>query len=254
MNEKSSAQISARFKEERERLGMTQQEMAVLGGSSLRTMQGYESGSFPPKTEFLASVAPAGVDICYVVTGVRNAHDISHKLPKGDAQFVAVEKLDFPPKTHNLSGAAPAPVTDEDTIYVPLLSAAGSMGPGNELLTEDVILNDVPFSRRWLAMHLPRCRPAAIKLIHAYGDSMHGTLESGDFALVDTDAVEVLVDGVYVLEAHSRLFIKRVRQRLDGRFEVSSDNEAIKTSDILDGTQQVCVKGRVVYGWNGRRF
>lgn len=59
---------------------------------------------------------------------------------------------------------------------------------------------------------------------------------------------------MYVLEAHSRLFIKRVRQRFDGRFEVSSDNEAIKTSDILDGTQQICIKGRVVYGWNGRRF
>lgn len=66
--------------------------------------------------------------------------------------------------------------------------------------------------------------------------------------------IEVLIDGVYVLEAHSRLFIKRVRQRLDGRFEVSSDNEAIKTSDILDGSEQICIKGRVVYGWNGRRF
>ena len=253
MNEKSSAQISARFKEERERLGMTQQEMAVLGGSSLRTMQGYESGTFPPKTEFLASVAPAGVDINYVVTGVRS---VPHFLPKDsyDTQEFAYPNFVATSKSQKLSGAAPAPVSDEDTIYVPLLSAAGSMGPGNELLTEDVILNDVPFSRRWLSMHLPRCRPAAIKLIHAYGDSMHGTLESGDFALVDTDAVEVLVDGVYVLEAHSRLFIKRVRQRLDGRFEVSSDNEAIKTSDILDGTQQVCIKGRVVYGWNGRRF
>ena len=128
------------------------------------------------------------------------------------------------------------------------------MGPGNELLTEDVILGDVPLSRVWIANHLPRCRPAALKLVHAYGDSMHGTLESGDFCLVDTDVIEVLVDGIYVLEAHSRLFIKRVRQRLDGRYEVSSDNEAIKTSDILDGTQPVCIKGRVVYGWNGRRF
>lgn len=253
MNEKSSVQISARFKEERERLGLTQQEMAVLGGSSLRTMQGYESGSFPPKTEFLAQVAQAGVDISYVVTGARS---ISHFQPKEgfDAQKFAWPNLVEASKSQTLSGAAPSPGSDEDTVYVPLLSAAGSMGPGNELLTEDVIMNDVPFSRRWLAMHLPRCRPAAIKLIHAYGDSMHGTLESGDFALVDTDAVEVLVDGVYVLEAHSRLFIKRVRQRLDGRFEVSSDNEAIKTSDILDGTQQVCIKGRVVYGWNGRRF
>ncbi|MEB5967344.1 peptidase S24 [Comamonas testosteroni] len=216
---------------------MNQAELGAAAGVTKGAQLNYESGERSPNVEYLQAVAAAGVDVVYALTGVRDAVSVPSLAGK-----------------HSISGNAPAPASEEDTIYVPLLSAAGSMGPGNELLTEDVILNDVPFSRRWLAMHLPRCRPAAIKLIHAYGDSMHGTLESGDFALVDTDAVEVLVDGVYVLEAHSRLFIKRVRQRLDGRFEVSSDNEAIKTSDILDGSQQVCIKGRVVYGWNGRRF
>lgn len=227
----------SRLREERERLGLNQEALAEAGGVKKLAQHKYEKGENSPTVAYLQAVAAAGVDVVYALTGVRDA--------------ISVPRL---PGKHAISGDAPAPASAEDTIYVPLLSAAGSMGPGNELLTEDVILNDVPFSRRWLAMHLPRCRPAAIKLIHAYGDSMHGTLESGDFALVDTDAVEVLVDGVYVLEAHSRLFIKRVRQRLDGRFEVSSDNDAIKTSDILDGTQQVCIKGRVVYGWNGRRF
>lgn len=216
---------------------MNQAQLGAAAGVTKGAQLNYESGERSPNVEYLQAVAAAGVDVVYALTGVRESVNVPAMAGK-----------------HSMTGGAPAPASDEDTIYVPLLSAAGSMGPGNELLTEDVIMNDVPFSRRWLAMHLPRCRPAAIKLIHAYGDSMHGTLESGDFALVDTDAVEVLVDGVYVLEAHSRLFIKRVRQRLDGRFEVSSDNEAIKTSDILDGTQQVCIKGRVVYGWNGRRF
>ena len=216
---------------------MNQAELGAAAGVTKGAQLNYESGERSPNVEYLQAVAAAGVDVVYALTGIREA--------------VSVPRLSG---KQSISGAAPAPASDEDTIYVPLLSAAGSMGPGNELLTEDVILNDVPFSRHWLAMHLPRCRPAAIKLIHAYGDSMHGTLESGDFALVDTDVIEVLIDGVYVLEAHSRLFIKRVRQRLDGRYEVSSDNEAIKTSDILDGSEQICIKGRVVYGWNGRRF
>lgn len=139
-------------------------------------------------------------------------------------------------------------------MYIPLLSATGSMGPGNELLTEDVVMGDVPVSRKWLALHLPRSHPEALRLVHAYGDSMRGTLDSGDFGLVDTDVQVVDVDGVYVLQAHHRLFIKRVRQRLDGTFEVSSDNPAIKQTDVLNGTQEVRVCGRVVYGWNGRRF
>lgn len=213
---------------------MNQAELGAAAGVSKGAQLNYESGERSPNVEYLQAVAAAGVDVIYALTGVpANSPAVGRQI---------------------MSGAAPAPASNEDTIYVPLLSVTGSMGPGNELLSEDVILNDVPFSRHWLATHLPRCRPAAIKLIHAYGDSMHGTLESGDFCLVDTDVIEVLVDGVYVLEAHSRLFIKRVRQRLDGRYEVSSDNEAIKTSDILDGSEQICIKGRVVYGWNGRRF
>ena len=63
---------------------------------------------------------------------------------------------------------------------------------------------------------------------------------------------KVDVDGVYVLSAHDRLFIKRVRQRLDGQFEVSSDNATVKTVDVLNGEHEIKVHGRVVWAWNGR--
>ena len=215
-------------------MGYSQTAFAALAGASKHSQINWEKGAASPNAEALAAWVEKGLDVLYVVTGQEN-------------------KSTSPTK-HSMSGAAPAPASRDDTIYVPLLSATGSMGPGNELLPEDVILGDVPFSKVWIANHLPRCRANALRLVHAYGDSMHGTLESGDFGLVDTDAKEILVDGVYVLEAHDRLFIKRVRQRLDGRFEVSSDNEAIKTSDILDGSEQIRIMGRVVYGWNGRRF
>ena len=231
--------LSSRLKEERERLGYSQTAFAALAGASKHSQINWEKGSASPNAEALAAWVEKGLDVLYVVTG---QHDSASAVQESSAGSRA------------LSGAAPTPANDDDTIHVPLLSATGSMGPGNELLTEDVLLGDVPLSRHWIAAHLPRCRSGALKLIHAYGDSMQGTLDSGDFALVDTDTKEVLVDGVYVLEAHNRLFIKRVRQRLDGRFEVSSDNESIKTSDILDGSQQISVLGRVVYGWNGRRF
>ena len=227
----------ARLREERERLGLNQEALAEMGGVKKLAQHKYEKGENSPTVAYLQAVAAAGVDVVYALTGMRDPVVVPAMTGK-----------------HLISGGAPAPASDSDTVYVPLLSATGSMGPGNELLTEDVIMGDVPLSRIWIANHLPRCRPGALKMVHAYGDSMHGTLESGDFCLVDTDVIDVLVDGIYVLEAHSRLFIKRVRQRFDGRFEVSSDNPAIKTSDILDGTEQICIKGRVVYGWNGRRF
>lgn len=228
--------MALRLRESCERLGLTGVALSKDTGFASSTVNNWLNGVSAPSAEFLAYIQNLGIDVPFILTGAASVSPAAVRLK------------------HPISGSAPAPATDEDAIYVPLLSATGSMGPGNELLTEDVVMGDVPFSKIWISNHLPRCRPAALKLVHAYGDSMRGTLDSGDFCLVDTDAKEVLVDGVYVLEAHSRLFIKRVRQRLDGRYEVSSDNEAIKTSDILDGTQQICIRGRVVYGWNGRRF
>lgn len=224
MNEKNGG-IASRLIEERERLRLSQPALAEMGGTKLRTLQNWESAKNFPSSEFLADAAKFGVDVQYVITGRRS-----------------------------LTGAAPAPDSDADAVRVPLFSATGSMGQGNDLITEDVILGDVPVSRHWLQLNVPRTRPEALKMIHAYGDSMHGTLNSGDFALVDTDRTNPDVDGVYVLQAGGQLFIKRVTRRLEGGHVVSSDNPTVQTTEVLNGSQQVSVLGRVVYGWNGRRL
>lgn len=120
--------------------------------------------------------------------------------------------------------------------------------------TEDVLMGEIPVSRHWLALNVPRSRPEALQLVHAYGDSMLGTLNSGDFAIVDTDCQVADIDGVYVLQANGQLFIKRVTRRMDGAHVITSDNPSVRTVDVLDGSHPVRICGRVVYGWNGRRF
>lgn len=217
--------INSRLIEERNRLGLTQEAFGTAGGVLKRAVAHYEKGDRVPDASFLDGIAKAGADVQYVITGRRS-----------------------------LTGAAPAPANDADAVRVPLFSATGSMGAGNDLITEDVILGDVPVSRHWLQLNVPRTRPEALKMIHAYGDSMHGTLNSGDFALVDTDRTNPDVDGVYVLQAGGQLFIKRVTRRLEGGHVVSSDNPTVQTTEVLNGSQQVSVLGRVVYGWNGRRL
>lgn len=226
MNEKNSG-IASRLIEERERLRLSQPALAEMGGTKLRTLQNWEGAKNFPSSEFLADAAKFGVDVQYVITGQRST---------------------------NLSGPAPAPASADDAIRIPLFSAKGSMGSGNDLITEDVILGEVPVSRHWLALNVPRSRPEALQMVHAYGDSMAGTLNSGDFAIVDTDCTVADIDGVYVLQANGQLFIKRVTRRMDGSHTVSSDNPSVKTVDVLDGSQQVRICGRVVYGWNGRRL
>lgn len=225
MDDKNFQHIGKRLEEERNHLGLSQVAFSDACGVNRGTLATWEKGKQTPNAAVLSVMADLGVDASYVITGRRS-----------------------------LTGVAPAPAGDSDTIRIPLLSATGSMGRGNDLITEDVLMGEVPVSRHWLALNVPRSRPEALQLVHAYGDSMLGTLNSGDFAIVDTDCQVADIDGVYVLQANGQLFIKRVTRRIDGAHVITSDNPSVRTVDVLDGSQPVRICGRVVYGWNGRRF
>lgn len=233
-----------RLRDERRRLNLNQSDFGSIGGVTKETQSNYETGTRKPNSDYLEALSSHGVDVGFLFTGSRSVE------PAADAG--ASSQRGNPKR--KLSGAAPAPDDEADTVWIPLFAAAGSMGPGSDVQVDEVILDKVPVSRRWLGLNLPRSRPDALRLVHAYGDSMGDTLRSGDFALVDTDRSFVDVDGVYVLEANDQLFIKRVTRRMDGSIDVSSDNPNVRTVDVLSGSHQVRICGRVVYGWNGRRF
>lgn len=60
-----------RLKEERGRLGLTQEAFGGLGGVSRAAQESYESGRRDVSSDYLASLAKAGVDVMYILTGVR---------------------------------------------------------------------------------------------------------------------------------------------------------------------------------------
>lgn len=151
-----------------------------------------------------------------------------------------------------VAGLSPAPQDGAAAVHVPVLANAGSMGSGTEALYGDVIVGTIALSPEWIEHRIRPTNHKALRFIHAYGDSMSPTFANGDVLLVDTGARDPAVDGVYVLEAHARVFIKRVRQRLDGSYEVSSDNPTVKTVDVLNGDHQVDVIGRVLFVWQGK--
>lgn len=62
--------IGDRLKQERERLGLNQTELAAAAGASKNSQYNYEKGERSPDAAYLAAVAQKGVDILYVVTGV----------------------------------------------------------------------------------------------------------------------------------------------------------------------------------------
>jgi phage repressor protein C with HTH and peptisase S24 domain len=143
----------------------------------------------------------------------------------------------------------------EDAINLPLLNSVASMGSGSDTTDHEVVIDMLSVSRTWVNKTLNQITNTSnLAFIHAIGDSMTPTFNDGDILLVDTGVQSVDTDSIYVLDAHERLFIKRVRRRLDGTFEISSDNPAVKTVDILNGGNQVSIKGKVLWAWNGRRL
>ena len=64
--------IGSRLRTERERLGMSQEQLGALAGTRRMTPCRYELGSHLPTLGFLAAVETAGVDVGYVLTGKRS--------------------------------------------------------------------------------------------------------------------------------------------------------------------------------------
>lgn len=60
-----------RLREERERLGKSQVEMASMTETKFRTYQDWERGVAAVSSEFLAQISVHGVDVLYVLTGSR---------------------------------------------------------------------------------------------------------------------------------------------------------------------------------------
>lgn len=66
-----SSEFARRLGEERRRLELSQTDFAALGGVAKQTVVAYEKGSRRPDVEFLTDVMDAGVDLQYLVSGMR---------------------------------------------------------------------------------------------------------------------------------------------------------------------------------------
>lgn len=63
--------IGERLKEERDRLKLSQPALAEAAGTTKKTQIDYEKDKTQPKANYLAKVAEMGVDVAYVITGMR---------------------------------------------------------------------------------------------------------------------------------------------------------------------------------------
>jgi transcriptional regulator with XRE-family HTH domain len=77
--------INDRLREERERLGLSQEALGVQGGVRKQAQHMYESGVRRPDSDYLERIATAGADVLYILTGQRSVAVAPQALlPEGD--------------------------------------------------------------------------------------------------------------------------------------------------------------------------
>lgn len=159
------------------------------------------------------------------------------------------------PVLREAAAATYAPRTH--SITVPVFDAIGSMGMGRALPEYDTVIDHMRLSQDWVRHNLPTITsPANLAVLSAYGDSMAPTFADGDILLVDRGINEVKIDAVYVLALNDELFIKRVQRRItDGAIIIRSDNPLYEPVTISPQEKDsLCVRGRVLWAWNGRKM
>lgn len=80
--------IGSRLKEERERLGYTQPAFAEAASAKKRTLIDWEKGVSSPTAVQLSALSEIGVDVMYVVTGLRTMPVQQPALSRREAALV----------------------------------------------------------------------------------------------------------------------------------------------------------------------
>lgn len=207
--------IGSRLKEERDRLGFSQDYFGTVGGVTGKTQGLYEKDKRVPDAKYLEAVAHV-TDVLYIVTGERAA--------KKQSQRSIVEA-----NGHAL-------------VFVPRYEVRASAGPGNHVYDEEVA-RTFAFRRDWLKRR--GLKEECLAIVSVQGDSMSGRLEDGDLVLLDISDVEVRSGKAYVVRIDGELVVKYL-QRLPGdRLQLSSANQNYPPFTV-DASNSVEIVGRVV--------
>jgi transcriptional regulator with XRE-family HTH domain len=89
--------LGARLREVREEMGLSQTELAEIGGVIRNSQGSYERSERMPDTGYMQKIGAAGADIIYILTGIRATAFSSMLSPEEQAlldNFRACEEAD----------------------------------------------------------------------------------------------------------------------------------------------------------------
>lgn len=231
------ASIAARLRAERERLSLTQREMAARSGIPFDTYTKYEGGSRKLTANPLAKLKNAGIEI--------------GRLFGGDDELALL-------KTHSANLAQQLQARAEQPragyVYLPLYDVRAAAG-GGELVENEDVVDVLAFKESWIRQEL-HVAPTDLRLIHVVGDSMEPDLRAGDIILIDHTDSAARREGIYVVRMEDAILVKQLQRLPGGVVRVISRNQAYEPFTVptsaLNAPAGFAVIGRVV--WACRRL
>lgn len=203
-------------------------QVAIRAQMPLSTLSRYLSGRDMKASALVALANACGVSVEW--------------LAEGEG---APEKGAFVPELSNVEI-----IRDQSTLNVRYFDVDASAGFGRLDYEQEKPIY-MPIFKAVLEM--AKCIANDTIVMHAVGDSMAPTINSGDAMVIDTRRTDQLF-GVYVFVMHGAVFVKRLSVRTDGAILVSSDNknyppEEVPMSSVRwgqpDGADSMCIVGRV---------
>ena len=186
--------IGTRIKEERTRLDLNQPDFGAIAGASKRTVIEWEKDNSSPTAVQLSALSEAGVDVSYVVTGIR-----LNEVRKSKNEFL--DEFDL------------VNVYDVDI----------SAGHGSICAGDAKPVSRLAFRKDWLSRHGFHAKDLII--VYANGDSMIPTIQDKEPLLVNTTD-KALTDGfIYVIRNGENFWVKRIQRQFDGSLLLISDNK-----------------------------
>ncbi|SDJ88749.1 XRE family transcriptional regulator [Billgrantia gudaonensis] len=201
--------LGERLRQERIRLGMSQEEFGAVGGVKKVAQSNYETGKRFPDSQYMERLAASGVDIQFVVSGIHSGNSQTAAPP-------AAYRVDSsePAETHSLD---PGP----DYAAVAMYDIEAAAGAGRSFEGEPVQSVLYIHHGELETLGLP---PGQVVGVKARGDSMEPTLADGDWVLVDRASRDVRQEGVFLLLVSGERRIKRVQRLAGGALYLISDN------------------------------
>ncbi|WP_207003921.1 helix-turn-helix domain-containing protein [Trinickia mobilis] len=83
--------VGTRLREERLRIGLSQDEFAAVGGLGRNALRHYETGERAPDANFLIALRSIGVNVWYVLTG-QTAMDTPAEAPTAESSLTSEER------------------------------------------------------------------------------------------------------------------------------------------------------------------